>query len=307
MKYIFFILQFISIFSFAQEVDSTDNARLAKLITLSETVIRSDLNVSKFIERIKNDTSFYKAFKNLRVLNFSSLNDIRVLDETGKNIASLFSKTRQYRFDNCRTMEVLEEKYTGDFFDKKKNYNYYTAELYASLFFTKGKICGETNIVKNKQRDVKSKKGIEKRKEQLKMLFFDPGKKITGIPLMGDKAAIFLENNLEHYNFSIEFEEHEGQNCYKFEIIAKENSKNQVVIDKMTTWFNSRTMQIVARNYELSYNAGIYNFDVQMEVKMKPFGELLVPQTLRYIGFWDLPFHKKEKAIFTATLFDFSN
>jgi len=30
-----------------------------------------------------------------------------------------------------------------------------------------------------------------------------------------------------------------------------------------------------------------------------------VPQLLRYNGSWDVPFKKREKAIFTATLFDF--
>ena len=74
---------------------------------------------------------------------------------------------------------------TGDFYDKDRDYNYYTAELYASLFFTKGQVCGETNIVSGLQRNVKSKKGIEKHKEQLKMLFFDPGKKIPGHSIDG--------------------------------------------------------------------------------------------------------------------------
>ncbi len=34
----------------------------------------------------------------------------------------------------------------------------------------------------------------------------------------------------------------------------------------MTTWFNINTWEIVARNYDLSYNAGVYDFDVRMEV-----------------------------------------
>ncbi len=38
-------------------------------------------------------------------------------------------------------MEVIEEKTTGNFYDRKGDYNYYTAELYANLFFTKGTVC----------------------------------------------------------------------------------------------------------------------------------------------------------------------
>jgi hypothetical protein len=65
-------------------------------------------------------------------------------------------------------------------------------------------------------------------------------------------------------------------------------------------------MEIVARNYDLSYNAGVYDFDVHMEVVMTKFGEYLVPQTLRYKGDWDVAFKKRERGVFTATLFDFS-
>ena len=38
-----------------------------------------------------------------------------------------------------------------------RNYNYYTAELYAGLFFTNGKVCGENNIVKGTSFDAKGK------------------------------------------------------------------------------------------------------------------------------------------------------
>ncbi|TAL48068.1 MAG: hypothetical protein EPN92_04140, partial [Chitinophagaceae bacterium] len=257
---IFFFIINAVISSHGQHEDSLDNARLAQMVTLSEAVVRNDLNVPKFINRIKNDTSFYKAFRNLRVLGFTSLNDIRMLDKKGNIKASLYSKTRQNVSAGCRTMDIVEEKTTGNFYEDNGDYNYYTAELYAGLFFTKGKICGETNIVKGMQRNVKSKKGIEKHKEQLKMLFFDPGKKVPGIPFMGDKTEIFDPGNAEHYDFSIDISDYEGQTCYLFILKAKEGTN--VVIDNMTTWFNSKTMEIVARNYDLSYNAGVYDFDV---------------------------------------------
>jgi len=290
---------------FSQNEDSLDNARLSKMIELSEVVVRNKLDVESFIKRVKTDTTFYKAFKNLRVLNFTSLNDIRMQDKRGKVKATLQSKTRQHVAGGCRTMEKINETVTGDFYEKDSSYNYYTAELYASLFFTKERVCGETNIVAGLQRNVKSKKGIEKHKEQLKMLFFDPGKKIPGIPLMGDKTAIFDKDNSEKYNFSLDFVDYNGQSCYLFTIKAKSGSG--VVIDNMETWFNSKSMDIVARNYDLSYDAGVYDFNVQMEVQMTKFGNLTVPSTLRYTGTWDVAFKKRERGVFTATLFDFNN
>ena len=295
---------FLSQIAFSQNEDSIDNVRLSQMIQLSEVVIRNNLDINAFIRRVKNDTTFYKAFRNLRVLNFTSLNDIRMKDKKDKVKASLQSKTRQQVSKSCRSMQVLSETATGDFYEKDGDYNYYTAELYAGLFFTKGQVCGETNIVAGTQRNVKSKSGTEKHKEQLKMLFFDPGKKIPGIPFMGDKTAIFDKDNMDRYDFSIDYVDYNGQSCYLFTIKAKGSSG--VVIDNMTTWFNSNTMNIVARNYDLSYDAGVYDFDVHMEVQMTQFGNLTVPSTLRYYGTWDVAFKKRERGVFTATLFDFS-
>ena len=171
-RFLFIVLLFSTQTVFSQNEDSIDNARLSKMIQLTEVVVRNKLDVASFIQRVKNDTTFYKAFRNLRVLSFTSLNDIRMQDKKAKVKASLQSKTRQHVSKGCRSMEVMNETVTGDFYEKDGSYNYYTAELYAGLFFTKGEICGESNIVSGLQRDVRSKKGIEKHKEQLKMLFF---------------------------------------------------------------------------------------------------------------------------------------
>jgi len=288
--------------------DSLDNQRLAKMVNLTEVIIRSDLNVARFINQVKNDTTFYKAFRNLHIIGFTSWNDIRIRDKKGSVQAALMSKTRQVRANGCRTMELLSETSTGDFYDDQQQYNYYTAELYAGLFFTKGTVCGENNIVKGIDFNPRSASGMAKHKQQLKTLFFNPGKKIPGIPFIGDKIDIFDPDRAEYYDFTIDYGDYEGQSCYVFTIKAKENlggKKDKIVIDNMVTWFNTRTMEVMARNYDMSYNAGVYDFDVHMEVQMTKVGELLVPKLLRYIGNWDVAFKKRERGVFTATLFDF--
>ncbi len=308
-KLLLIFSSFFSCLFLKAQTDSLDNERLAQMINLSEVVIRSDLDVSKFIQRVKDDTTFYKAFRNLRVLGFTSLNDIRIIDKKSKLKASLHSKTRQNRSHRCRSMDMLEEKTTGDFYDRNHQYNYYTAELYAGLFFTKDTVCGETNIVKGIDFSVRSKKGMAKHKEQLKMLFFNPGKRIPGIPFIGDKIDIFDPGRAKYYDFSIDQGEYEGQSCYVFSVKAKENlggKKDKVVIDNMVTWFHAKTMEVLARNFAMSYNAGVYDFDVQMEVRMTRFGDYLVPKILRYTGNWDVIFKKRERGFFTATLFDFT-
>ena len=309
MKIVFVVLcSIICSLSFAQS-DTSDVEAVRRTVQLSEVVIRSDLNIPKFLQRIKNDSSYHKAFKNLHILGYSALNFIQMRDKKGRVEASLESRTRQNRAGGCRTMDVLEEKVTGKFYDKNGSYNYYTAQLYASFFFTAGKICGETNIVKGAQHNVAGKKGLEKNKEQLKMLFFNPGSKIPGIPFIGDKLDVFDEDVAQYYDYSIDTAELNGQHTYVFAIKRKEglssSQRGKIVFDNITTWFNQKTMEIVGRNYDMSYDAGVYDFDVHMEVQMQKVGNLVVPHVLRYSGNWFLLGKGRERGIFTATLFDF--
>jgi hypothetical protein len=276
-----------------------------KTITLSEVVVNNKLNVPTFINRIKNDSTFYKAFRNLRILNYTSINDIRMMDKEGKQQATLFSKTKQVRDSNCRRMEVLEENSTGDFFNEDKTYNYYTAQMYASLFFTNGSVCNENNIVGAEVFSTKGKSGIEKHKEQLKMLFFNPGRRISGLPFMSNKTAIYDDDMAELYDMSIDMDDYNKTSCYIFKQKVKPGKEDDVVVDEMITWFNDKTYEVVARTYSLSYGAGVYDFKVNMEVQMTHAGEYLVPALIRYNGNWKAIFRKRERGIFTATLFDF--
>jgi hypothetical protein len=276
-----------------------------KMITLSEVVLNKKLNIPTFINRIKADTSFYKAFRNLRILGFTAINDIRMLKKDGSIKASLHSKTKQLRQHGCRKMETLEEQVTGDMYDDNHQFNYYTANMYASLFFTKDSVCGEDNIVKGREFSAAGKSGIEKHKEQLKQLFFNPGKKIKGIPFISNKTPIFEDEMADKYDMEIDMDLYNKTSCYIFSQKVKPGFEDDVVIDEMTTWFNDSTYEVVARNYSLSYSAGVYDFKVQMQVEMTHYGQYLVPALIRYNGNWDVAFKKRERGVFTATLFDF--
>jgi hypothetical protein len=214
----FLLSAILPVISYCQ--DSTVNIS-NKIITLKEVVVRNNLDVPAFINRVQKDTSFYKAFKNLKVLGYTALNDIRMLDKNDKIKASLESKTRQLVSEGCRTMQVIEEKASGDIYDNNKNWNYYTAEMYASIMFTKGKVCGETNIVKGDDITTQGKSGLAKHKEQLKMLFFNPGERIPGIPFIGNKIGIFDEDVAKLYDFVIDMEDYKGENCYVFIIKSR--------------------------------------------------------------------------------------
>lgn len=303
MKIIFSLV--IPVAGLAQQTDTIDG----KIISLTEVIVRSKTDVRGFMDRVKSDTSFYKAFRNLRILEFSSLNDIRMFSKKGKEKATLNSRTRQYVANGCRYTKKQEEQFTGDFYDSRGGFNYYTAELYSGLLFAFDTVCGETNIVKGVEHNVKEKKGIEKNKEQLKMLFFNPGMKIPGIPLMGHKAALFEDDMSKWYNYSIDIQEKNGASYYVFSVKRKSREEggdpDKVVIDEMVTWFNYKNFDVESRNYSLSYDAGVYRFDVQMEVQLSHYNQYLVPTLIRYNGSWNVITKKRERGVFTATLFDF--
>ena len=307
MKYLLFFACLCS-FKLAVAQDTTivfENKRMS----LPEVIVRNNFDYKKLIKQIKEDTTFYKAFKTLRILNYSSFNDIQMLDKQGRKKASLFSRTQQIRNNGCRTMKVLQEETTGDFYTTDHDYNYFTGKLYASLFFTEGKICNETNIVGGVQPSTDNVSGLEKHKQQLKMLFFNPGKRIPGIPFIGNKLDLYDGKAHKLYNYRLDQQEYDGKSCYVFSITPKDDlgpMRDDVVVDSMSTWFDEKNLEVLRRNYSLSYKAGLYDFDVSMEVEMTHYNNLLVPKVLRYKGNWDIILKKRERGVFTATLFNFS-
>ncbi len=276
-----------------------------KMITLSNVIINNKLNVKTFIDKIKNDTSFYKAFKNLHIVGFNATNDIRMLDKKQKINASLFSHTTQNVINGCRAMQVLDEVVTGNMYDDNKSFNYYTANMYASLFFTKDTICGDNNIVQGTTFSTNNKKGMDKHKEQLKILFFNPGKRINGLPFMSNKTAIYDDELADSYDMEIDWQNYNNTNCNVFIQKVKPGKEGTVVVDEMTTWFNETNNEVVARNYSLSYNAGVYDFKVLMDIQMTTVGNLTLPSTIKYNGNWKAIFKPRENGIFTAILSDF--
>jgi hypothetical protein len=276
-------------------------------IVLSEIIVNNKLNVPAFIKKVEEDTTFYKAFRNLDILGYTSFNDIRMLDKKENTQASLYSKTKQIVQHGCRTQLTLQKQVTGDMYDSDSAFNYLTGEMYGSLFLTKGTVCGENNIVGTKEFSTEGKSGIEKHKEQLKMLFFDPGKRIPGIPFLSSKTAIFDDDMAADYDMSIDMGDYNKTNCYIFSIKVKAGSESDVAIDSMTTWFDANTFEVLARNYALSYDAGVYDFNVAMEVQLTHYKDYLVPGVIRYNGNFKIIFKSRERGVFTATLFDYTD
>lgn len=298
------VILLVSLLPFYSKAQVLDSNTYFAPILIDEVIVNSNkggFDIGDFIDRIKTDTTFYKAFRSMHLVTYNADNDIRIFEKKGTKIkASLKSETKQVYRNGCRTMNVLEEKVTGDFYDKKGNYNYYTAELYASLFFTKGKICGEDNIVKGKLDEGSGGSSIEKNKAKLKQLMFNPGSKISGIPFMGNKPAIFDPEIAKMYNFRLSVDKKNGTDCYVFEGTPKKEYLGDVVYKKFKTWFRQSDYSIISRDYALAYNTLAYDFDVVIHVDLEQHGSMLLPSFISYSGNWFAFTKGREKVTFTA-------
>lgn len=281
-----------------------DTSIFAFPIQIDEVVVRASqdgFDVGAFMQRVRTDTTFYKAFRTLHLLRYTADNDIRFLGKRNEVIASYQSKTRQVIQNRCRSMEVLEANHTGDFYDRKGEYNYYTAELYDYLFFTHKPVCNESNIVAGTE-NFKGKGQLEKHKWQLKQLIFNPGSKVAGVPFSGNKAAIFEPDMQRKYVFKLLSVEYAGEDCWLFTAVPKPEYKDDVIYNELSTWFRKDDFAIVARDYSLSYKTLLYDFDVKMKVRLAKVGGQLVPSFISYAGNWNVPLKKRERCIFTAKM-----
>lgn len=293
------------------QLTAQDTARYKGMtVNLDEVIVaakRIGFDVNSFIKRVEDDTTFYRAFKNLRIVGFDAVNDIQILDKHAATQASLYNETHQVVKGKCMTMDVANEKVTGDFYTRKGNYNYYTAELYANLFFTKGTVCADDAG----EIPERSNGSLARHKAQLKQLIFNPGKPIRGVPIVGQKVAIFSNEVMRFYDFSISAENYvDGTPCYVFTAKSKPGlnriDRADVVIDELITWFNKDNFEIVGRKYALSYKTMLFDFNVKMNVQMTKFNGLLIPSLVTYNGTWNVPFKKRETAVFVAKFVNFT-
>ena len=104
--------------TFAQQDSSVNFGK--KTVTLKEVVIRNSLNVGGFIERVKNDTTFYKAFKNLKMLGYTALNDIRMRDKD-RYRNRIAAKQNRYNWLKMAAgpLKRWKRKLRGDIYDEK--------------------------------------------------------------------------------------------------------------------------------------------------------------------------------------------
>ena len=262
---------------------------------------RGGWDVQGFIRRVRTDTTFLKAFRGLHLISYTASNDILIYNKKGGVKASLKSHTVQTRKGNCRTMIALDQEITGDFFTSNGKYRYYTAELYAYLFLNKGPVCNETDLIAGTT-EAKVSRGLDRSKQQLKQLIFNPGARVEGVPFMGDKASIFDKDIIPMYDFRLESVEYLDEDCYLFSAIPRREFADKVVYNRLSTWFRKSDYSILARDYALSFHTLLYDFDVQMKVRMAYSGNRLVPRRIEYDGNWRAVTKGRERGKFIMEL-----
>lgn len=270
------------------------------------TATRQGFNVQDFITLVEEDESFYTAFKNLRFKSVDFKNNMTFKNKKGKVTASYNSLAQQVSDGKCRTMSLDKEVITGNFYKnkKKKKHRYYTAKMYDQIFYTKGKKCGvpfakaPTNL-----------SGMDKHISELKKLIFSPGQKVQ-VPLIGSKTAIFTEDMLPYYDYTIKIKTYQNDvECYVFSAIIKPKFQNhkegKTIIKYLETYFEKETLQVIARDYQLQYNSLAFSFDVNMKIELQRLDNQYVPRLIQYNGAWDIPAKKPEIGTFSIEFFNY--
>lgn len=274
-----------------------DTTRFEGVITLDSFVlsaVRNGFNVDDFVRFVQEDTTFHQAFRNLRQVPYSSSATVRMFNDEHLSTGSYSNRTHQLLGESCRWMDYDLEVATGDFFDKNGDINYYTARMFAYIFMYRDTICNRQMVVDN---NAYTDSKLDERKEQLKTLIFDPGQPVDKIPLIKNKMEIFSPEMQPYYDYAITQKTYStGVDCYVFSIEKKQDAVKgeDVVINELVTWFDKKSMQIVARHYSLSYFTRLFDFDVVMDVKLSTINGVQVPVSISYNGYWDIPARKPE-------------
>jgi len=262
------------------------------------TAKRKGFDIESFIRHVLEDESFYFAFKNLRrtAYNFDMHNVY--YDKKNRTIAEYFASHEQIIEDTCRSMKTVHEYVDGDFYKKNKAYNYYTSRLFDRSFYTKGIQCFMKNdSIMNF--DSKNASQLENQIAQLKKVIFSPGK-ATGLPVLGDKMAIFKKEMRKYYNYSLVVEPYKSfGDCYAFKVKLREKyvrkKKGKTVVKYMYTYFDKENLQIVGREYRVKHGLPLYSFDMTLSIVLHKFQAKYIPKSIVISGFWDLLFKKPEK------------
>jgi hypothetical protein len=274
------------------------NPDTLKTITLDSTVniTAKRLSVETFIDAVVSDTSFYRAFQQMKRFGFVAENRIFTYDKKNKVNGKIYRKIKHNQ--KAPKMEYLAKEDQGKLYKKNGKYQLYTLEMFDYIFL---------NAYKSEFSDAAfagnaaEKGSIGSYKDKLKTLIFSPGRPVKGLPFIGNKTEIFTPNMRQYYDYSFFSSTYlDSIPVYKFKVLVKPDlsswTKDGLMIKELTTIFDKRNFEILGRYVDMKYSNLLFNFDVQMNIEMSYFGEEKLPSKISYQGDWNVPLKKEEKA-----------
>lgn len=270
---------------------------LLRHITLDPVVISAQadgFDVGAFVRRVREDTTFHKAFLNTRYHPHRVRSELRVRAKEERETASL-SRTASLVRDGRQARQVVDSTIEhGRLRDRKGAFRYLTVEMYDDVFFPKGTFTAD-NTVAGRKLEVARQSRFEKYKSELKKFMFDPGTEIASVPFIGDKLALFSPEMAPLYDFRIWADERGGRACWVFSAEAKPEFRDgRTVIKTMDTWFDRETNDVLARGYRIAHASLFLDFDITIHVRNLRMRDALVPVRVDYDGDWDIPFKRRE-------------
>lgn len=270
---------------------------LFKHVQLDEFVVSAQatgFSVEAFIQQVRSDTSFHKAFLNTRYHPHRMYSALVVSNKGERELATLYRETRLVREGKLARQVIDTERVEGKLRDRKGEFRYLTAEMYDDVFFPKGEYVADNSVAARKL-EVERGSRFEKYKSELKKFMFDPGSEIASVPFIGGKLALFEPHMAPLYDLRIWSDTRNGHLCWVFSADAKpEHRDGKTVIKTMDTWFDQETNEVIARQYRIANSSLILDFDITIKVENESIDGVLVPTRVDYDGDWNIPFKKRE-------------
>ncbi|MCC8410526.1 hypothetical protein LJ707_16405 [Mucilaginibacter sp. UR6-1] len=294
-KVLFIMMLFAAQFCKAQQITRYNPDTIKTIVLDSVININSHkLNVQDFIDAVTSDTSFYKAFQSMRQYSYTAENSIYTYDKKDRVNGRIYRKMNYSRVNGKPNTQYIAKSDSGKVFKKNGRYELYTVEMFDYLFAnTYNKPLASPS---NNSKGDGSKNASYK--DKLKTLIFRPGTKVSGIPFISGKTEIFSPELKQFYYYQFARGTYlDSIPVYRFKVIRKPSTApGDVMINEMTTIFDTRTLQIMGRYIDMSFSNMFVSFKVRMNIEMNNFNGELLPVKVSYQGNWDVPLHKEERA-----------
>lgn len=265
-------------------------------------------DISWFEIQLKNDTTLFAAFRNLRFAAYAFSNELVFSAKKGSMPGVYKSINSQSYIDSCRGMKVEHELINRNFYKEGNKHIYQTAKMYDSLFYTNQAVCGEQ---RNKPMipDYPGKSRKDHYTDQLKVLVFRPGIE-TDLPFIGSKTAVFSQDLRQSYDFLREEIIFQGIPAFRFIARPKKQlsikSKKKLAIQHLVTVLDKKNQQVLFRDYHIKMNNWIFDCDIKMQVEIQKINKTYYPKYIKYEGYWDIIGIEEERGMFEISFYDFN-